>query len=56
MKTVDCRTGCGEKMEISSESVSGTCWKCVNKMMTGPVSRLDYVPEDVFVKPEPAVA
>lgn len=43
MKTVDCREGCGNKMEISEESVSGMCWRCVNKMMAGPLG--GYMPE-----------
>lgn len=33
MKTVQCRTGCGHTMEIDQDSVAGTCWRCVNKMM-----------------------
>lgn len=35
MKTVDCREGCGNTMEISVDSTSGMCWRCVNKMMSG---------------------
>lgn len=38
MKTVDCREGCGNKVEISSDSISGMCSSCVNKMMAGPLS------------------
>lgn len=36
MKTVECREGCGNTMEISADSVSGMCWRCVNKMMRNP--------------------
>lgn len=35
MKTVDCREGCANTVEISEDSRSGMCWRCVNKMMTG---------------------
>ena len=42
MKTVECREHCGNKMEISNESVSGMCWRCVNKMMSGPLGALGY--------------
>ena len=49
MKTVDCREGCGNKMEISQDSTSGMCWRCVNKMVTGPTGRLEYAPDDVLI-------
>lgn len=35
MKTVDCREGCGHTLEISEDSVAGTCWRCVNDMVSG---------------------
>jgi len=35
MKTVDCREGCGHTMEISEDSVAGTCWRCVMDMVAG---------------------
>jgi len=49
MKTVDCREGCGEEMQISNDSVSGMCWRCVNKMMSGPQGRMEYVPDEVLM-------
>lgn len=42
MKTVQCRTGCGNEMEISADSVSGMCWRCVNKMMRNPAGYIDH--------------
>lgn len=35
MKTIECREGCGNTMEVSEEATSGMCWRCVNKMMSG---------------------
>jgi hypothetical protein len=49
MKSVDCREGCGHKMDISNDSVAGTCWRCVNKMMSGPAGRMEYVPDEVLM-------
>lgn len=46
MKTVDCREGCGNKMEIDSDSVSGMCWRCVNKMMAGPAGAYMHDTDD----------
>lgn len=47
MKTVKCRTGCGNDMEISEDSVSGMCWRCVNKMMATGIETLSEEEEEV---------
>jgi len=49
MKTILCREGCGNKMEVSKEATAGMCYRCLEAQMGGP-ARLEYVSEDALMK------
>ena len=36
MKWVACMKGCGNELEIDSDSLAGTCWRCVQRMVGPP--------------------
>jgi hypothetical protein len=46
MKTIKCRENCGNEMHVSMETVTGTCWRCVNRAMVHDVNRLAFAPDD----------
>jgi len=51
MKTILCREGCGNKMEVSKEATAGMCYRCLGLYGGAcPAGRLEYVSEDALMK------
>jgi hypothetical protein len=49
MKVLPCKYECGEKVSVGEEVARVTCWKCVNKMMTGiPVGYNEGISDEEF--------